>query len=531
MTPVARSYYGSSPRGSGSAGSMGRRLFGVVAAVAVVGTLFCAATRPAGAQAGAVVEDVSSQVRHVQVTLFKSKTLKIDSPFATVAVGQTDIADVRAMTNSTIYVQGKKVGTTNISVFDTKNQLVTVIDLEIVPDTGTLRNKIAASTGGSGISVSSAGGQVVLGGEASDAVSASRAVAVAKGLSPDAPIVDAMKVAASQQVMLKVRILEVDRTAGRALGVNWQLNGSKAQGSTGLGIYSAQEQFVTNVNGVPAVASTISVAQNPAASNSATGVGLSGVFTGASAGAAPFGSLMANIINSHGVNLNALISALEDKGLVKTLAEPDLIALSGVTAKFHAGQNIPVPTVQPGVSGGVPTVSVVYTPCGVDLAFVPTVLNNGLIDLQMHPSVCNISTVSSVQVDGTTLPTLTIREAETTVELRDGQSFAIAGLLQSTTTEDISQLPYLGSIPILGAMFRSTSFQKQETDLVVIVTPHLVKPASPGQHLETPLDTTLQANDVDLFLMGDLERKKKFTEYVTTGGDLKGPYGYILQAQ
>ncbi len=215
---------------------------------------------------------------------------------------------------------------------------------------------------------------------------------------------------------------------------------------------------------------------------------------------------------------------------MRRLAEPDLIALSGDTASFLAGGQFPVPVVQ-NTSGSVPTITVDYKSFGVQLTFMPTVLSNGLINLRLAPSVSEIDTTNSVVVSGFSIPALTTREARTTVELRDGQSFAIAGLLQSDVTENIDQLPWLGSVPVLGTLFSSKSYQKNETDLVVIVTPHLVKPAAPGDHLATPFDQRMQGNDVDIFAMGQLERKKKYTDYVSSGGDLVGPYGHIIEPE
>jgi pilus assembly protein CpaC len=159
------------------------------------------------------------------------------------------------------------------------------------------------------------------------------------------------------------------------------------------------------------------------------------------------------------------------------------------------------------------------------------VLNNGIINLQLNPSVTEVDTANSLNINGTTVPSLTERKAHTAVELRDGQSFAIAGLLQAQSSDTINQLPWVGNLPILGALFRSTDFQKNQTDLVIIVSPHLVRPVGPGQHLATPFDSTLQANDIDLFLMGDSERQKRYTDYVTSGGGLQGPYGHILGDQ
>ena len=195
----------------------------------------------AGAARAQVVED--APVRHITVTLNKSKTLTFRQPFTTAVIGSPDIADLLPMTDHTLYVQGKKVGMTNISVFDTDKRLVAVVDLEVAPDTASLHGKIAASTGSQNINVSSVNGQVVLSGEATDAVSAARAVDVAAGLAKDPsgkdlPVINAMKVAASQQVMLKVRFLEVDRTAGRDLGVNWFGGNKNGIGVSGLGAMS-----------------------------------------------------------------------------------------------------------------------------------------------------------------------------------------------------------------------------------------------------------------------------------------------------
>jgi pilus assembly protein CpaC len=488
----------------------------------------------AWAQDSGEASEIGGQVRHVSVTLFKSRTMKFDRPFATAVIGSPDIADILPMTDSQLYIQGKKVGTTNISVFDAKKQLVAVVDLEIVPDTGTLHSKIESSTGGSGIRVSSANGQVVLSGEASDAVAAARAVEVAKGLSPS-PVIDAMKIASSQQVMLKVRILEVDRNASRDLGVNWQtVSGKRVSGVSGSGGLQTQQPSFNNLNQTSTTGAPVGGLNNvPFNSSAATTAGLAaaGVFPGAASATVPFGSLLANVVNTGGVSIDSLISALETQNLVKSLAEPDLIALSGDSASFLAGGSIPVPTVQPGSGGAAPTISVQYKDFGVELDFTPTVLNNGLINLKLAPSVTEVNTANSVLVNGTTIPQLTKRSATTTIELRDGQSFAIAGLLQAGVNEDISQLPWLGSIPVLGALFRSTGFQKNETELVIIVSPHLVRPAPPGQRLATPFDHNLQSTDAELFLMGEVERKKKYTEYVTSGGDIKGPYGHILRAQ
>ena len=474
----------------------------------------------AEAQDAQAWQSQGDRARHIVVTLNKSRIFKIGQPFSSVIVGQPEFANVLPMTDNSIYIQGKKVGTTNVSVFaPNKQRLLGVLDLEVVPDTGNVGAKIQSSTGGGNIRVTSSNGQVVLSGEATDAVSAERAVSVAKGLSPNSPVVNAMKVSPSQQVMLKVRFLEASREAGNALGVNWFVFNNKGTRGIVTGIGSAAQAPRPSLSGV-----------NASGSAATTGAGvpaLSAVGSLAGTTSAPFGTALASLVNK-GASIDALITALESKGAVRRLAEPDLIALSGDTASFLAGGQFPVPVVQQS-SGTVPTITVDYKSFGVQLTFMPTVLSNGLINLRLAPSVSEIDTTNSVVISGFSIPALTTREARTTVELRDGQSFAIAGLLQSDIVENIDQLPWLGSVPVLGTLFRSTSYQKSETDLVVIVTPHLVKPAPPGSQLATPLDQRLQGNDVDIFAMGQLERKKKYTDYVSSGGDLAGPYGHIIE--
>jgi pilus assembly protein CpaC len=247
-------------------------------------------------------------------------------------------------------------------------------------------------------------------------------------------------------------------------------------------------------------------------------------------GAAPFSVALANLA-SKGGSLDVLLTALETKGLVRRLAEPDLIALSGDTASFLAGGEYPVPAVQPGGAGTVPVITVQYQPFGVQLAFTPTVLENGIINLRLAPSVSELNFAQAVTISGFNVPSINKREARTTVELRDGQSFSIAGLLQTDHRRNVSQLPWIGSVPVLGALFSSKSYVASDTDLVVIITPHLVAPAVPGQQLASPLDNTIPSNDVDFFLMGQMEQRKAFRDYITSGGNIQGPYGHIIGQQ
>jgi pilus assembly protein CpaC len=481
-------------------------VFAIAASIAVVGGGFASA-QPIESRASGAIQTEGATTRQVLVTQHKSLTVRLDRPFASTVVGAPDIADVLPMSDRVIYIQGKKIGTTNVSAFDQDKRLIAILDVEVAIDTRSLAAQIRSSTGSASIRVSSTNGQVVLSGQARDAVIADRALLIAKAVAGPIPVINAMSVASSQQVMLRVRFLEASRDAGRDLGVNWfAANGSRTRGfNTGLGGLSNQG---VGSGGLP-LFQTIET------------------FAGRTA-TAPFGVALANLVNSKGGSIDVLITALETKGLVRRLAEPDLVALSGDTASFLAGGQIPVPEVQAVALGAVPTITVKYKPFGVQLTFVPTVLANGIINLRLTPSVSEIDFANAVTINGVQIPALNLREARTTIELRDGQSFAIAGLLQTDGLRNISQVPWLGSVPVLGALFRSTSFQQRETDLVVIVTPHLVDPAVPGQRIATPLDRRLPSNDLDLFMMGQTDVRKKPSETVGAGTIPRGPYGYIM---
>ncbi len=466
-----------------------------------------------------VWENERADGRQLVVTVNKSRTIRIVKPFASAIVGATDIAEALPMSEHSLYIQGKKVGTTNLSIFDADKKLVSVIDVDVRLDTESLREKIASSTGSRGIRVSSSNGQIVLSGQVQNALIADQAMTLAKSMAgkdsggKDLPVANAMSIASAQQVMLRVRFLEATRTAGRDLGVNWFASNSAGNRGVNTGLGASQggpiSQAGSSPSGVP-LFQTLGT--------------LAGTTT-----SAPFGVALARVLNSGSGNIDLLISALETKGLIRRLAEPDLVALSGDTASFIAGGQIPVPSVQPS-AGSTPLITTEYKPFGVQLTFVPTVLANGVINLRLTPSVSELDYANAVVVSGFRIPALTLREARTTVELRDGQSFSIAGLLQSDGLRDISQVPWLGSVPVLGALFRSSSYQQNETDLVVIVTAHLVAPAVPGQKIASPLDSRAPSNDVDLFVLGQTDvRKQKSDDVVGPGGSDRGPpTGYIM---
>lgn len=525
-------------RDSGKEGA-GLRALGVVALGATL-ALFGSVDRAAAADrrgfSGGVFVSEMNDVQRVKVVVNKSRTFKVDTAFSTIVAGSSDVVDVKSLSDHLIYVQGKKTGSTNVILFDSSMKQIGILDVEVTLDIGNLQQNIASGTGTRGIRVSASEGQVVLSGTAADAVAAERALTIAKGSIPEGGIVvNAMSVAAPQQVMLEVRFLEVNRQAGRDLGVNLYAANANGTNVANTGRGGATGATVREPIG------GINTVQNPSGNTGGTPVGASptgslpilgtlGTLIGSAGGVAPipFGSLLTSLVRtSNGGSVDLLITALETKGLARRLAEPNLTTLSGDAARFLAGGEFPVP-IPTQSAAGFPTVTIDYKKFGVELAFVPTVLSRGVINLRVEPSVSELDFANAVTIQGTTVPSLTRRDARTTVELRDGQSFAIAGLLQTRNRQDVSQLPWIGSVPVLGALFGSKSYQQEETDLVIIVTPRLVAPAAPGQQLASPLDSRLPANDVDFFLNGQMEVRKRYDDYVNSGGEVKGPYGHII---
>ncbi|MEJ1160089.1 type II and III secretion system protein family protein [Prosthecomicrobium sp. N25] len=447
----------------------------VLAALAVASGLLAGvggtAFGPGEAAAQTLARKVSTANRlsNLRVSQGKSETLEIERAFTDITVGDPEIADVVPLTDRTLYVLGKKIGTTNISVFDRAKNLVGVIEVEVSHDVGRLGAELKTQVPTANIRVGTANGKVILSGTVRDAASLDKALTIARQFAPD--VINSLSVGTSQQVMLEVRFVEVNRSAERQLGVRW----SALQGKSGAA-------FLPNRGGPPESDRTWTYR----GAATTTTLPFGGVF----------GSLVAN-----GVNVDFLIRALEDQNVARRLAEPNLIALSGQPANFFAGGKIPI--VIPGTFGSPGTVE--YKEYGVKLAFTPTVLDTGLVNLKIAPSVSELDYANAVPLNGGLQPAITERSTETMVELRDGQSFAVAGLLQTRSETLLEQLPWVGSLPVLGALFRSTSFQKNETELVITVTPRLVRPMSPGVTAKTPFDSRVVGNDVDVFAAGRAE--------------------------
>lgn len=429
-----------------------------------------------------------SRVGRMQITLGTSESVRVNQPFAEIVVGDPETADVNPLTDQSLYVLGRKIGLTNVALFDASKKLVGVIDVEVTHDLSGLRDALKKSLPHARLKVRSINGRIMLEGMVQSAPAAERAMSLARDFAGDdkEKVTNALSVASNQQVNLEVRFVEVNRTAGKDLGVNWGLNGSNVSGGTGTG---------------PSIAN----------------VGL-----GALSNSLPFGAIVANVL-SRGINADVLITALEQKKLARRLAEPNLTALSGESASFHAGGEFPIP-----ISQDDGKIQIEFKEFGVKLDFTPVVLDDGLINLKVRPEVSEIDAANSIRFTNNSvlIPGLSVRKASTSVELRDGQSFAIAGLLQTVNSKTVDQIPWLGNVPVLGSLFRSSAFQKRETDLVIIVTARLARPVGNREQLQTPLDQVLSSNEPEFFLLGKTEVSKKQLDK-----KFNGVYGHIIDVE
>ncbi len=462
-----------------------------------------------------IMVGAGNRTASVVVPVGKSDDVRTDQPFVNVMVGNPEIADVNALTDHTLSILGKKIGTTRVSIYGADKRLIGVFDVEVSYDTSALAAELKRRFPHNTLRVSTVNGRILLTGTATDGVSLDEAIQVAKQFGPE--IINSVQVMQPQQVMLEVRFIEASREADRELGVQWNVGPRPGhQGNFIANIGSSQPAntlpITSNSNTSP-LTSLVNIAGSPVG-----GAGVIGTAT------APYGFIAASMV-AKGLQIDPMLNALEQRGLARRLAEPNLVALSGETASFLAGGEYPIPV--PGLGSGQITID--YKQYGVSLAFTPTVLNGSLINLKIIPEVSQLDPSNSVAVgNGIVVPALTVRRATTTLELRDGQSFVLAGLLQNNLSTAQQQLPWLGDVPVLGALFSSKSYQKNETDLIIIVTPHLVNPTRPGDEVRTPLDTALPANDLDFFLKNTPEVLRTSVR----GGGAKverGPIGHMLE--
>ena len=447
-----------------------KRLAAIAAGSIVMIGLPMAAATPAAAQVS-LMADNGVSAGQLDVPMNKSQVVRSDRPFAKALVGNPDIADVLPLTSSSLYVLGKKMGTTSLTLYDRRSQLIAVIDIAVGPDVTGLKRQLGELMPGDRVGARIANDSLVLDGTVSSSIAADRAMQLAETYAPG-KVVNMMSVGAAQQVMLEVRFSEIKRSALKQIGAGFFVNNGSG-GSFG-GAIGGGASLTPDATG-------------------AGKLGLGAILDS-------FG-ILTKRFGAFGLNFQGALDALERKGAITTLAEPTLVALSGETASFLAGGEFPIPVAQNSSSGGGNNITVEFKPFGVSLAFTPTVLADGVINMIVAPEVSSIDRSASISVGNLSIPGLQTRRAKTVIELRDGESFALAGLLRKDFQDTVRQFPGLGSIPIIGTLFRSTNFQRDETELGIIVTPHLVRPVRAGA-LKLPTDRVTPPSEADLFLLG-----------------------------
>jgi len=431
-----------------------------------------------------------------KVRLFIGESLVINSPvqIKRLSLAAPDIVDAVVLSPRQFYLTARAVGTTHLTLWDEGDRVITVLDVEVTPNLARLKEKLQEILPGEDIQVTATHDGVTLYGNVSSTVRLSQALAIAVAFIPPEVtegkggsllkrdrVFNLLQVTGVQQVMLEVRVAEMARSLTRRLGINFTAVASQAM--FGLSML-----------------------------NNLTAIGPSRL-----AGDVDFSPAINAItrFSKGGVTVTHFIDALKENGLVKILAEPTLVTLSGQEASFLAGGEFPVPLVRAF------SADVVFKSFGVGLVFTPTVLSDNKISMRVAPEVSELDFANAVNFGGFVIPALTTRRASTVIELADGQSFAIAGLISESVRENVAKFPLLGDIPILGALFRSSEYQKSETELIIIVTPHLVKPLDVARQT-LPTDQFIEPNDAEFYLLGQLAGQGR------PGGKLDGKFGYIV---
>lgn len=447
-------------------------------------------TPPARAQAMTPVVSTTPGAQTIGLEVGSGRSVPLPQPAATLFVAAPDIADVQAPAQArSFFVTAKKPGRTTIYALDGSGRQIAVLEVSVTQPLSAIRQHLSRAFPDLKAEVESTPAGLVVSGSVTNPMEAAATVeAVRQFVGETQPVVNRLAVTGSTQVNLRVRVAEVSRTVTEELGFNWESFFSF--GNFSFGIATGRDALVGT-----------------------------DTFLRAASGAAaiPLGYRNGN------VDVNAIVDALARDGLVTILAEPNLTAVSGETASFLAGGEFPIP-----VSRRDDEITIEFKKFGVSLDFTPTVMSGGRISMRVRPEVSELTDEGAVNIRNLVIPALSVRRAETTVELGSGQSFAIAGLLQDNTRNTVDQVPGLGKIPVLGALFSSSRFQREETELVIVVTPYLVRPTGGPASLRLPTDGYAPPTDLERIFLNRLNRPGQ--PLVGPGGArLSGDAGFILE--
>ena len=454
----------------------------------VLATVLALSTALPAAAATAPIATIAAAGGELALEANRGMLVRLPAPAAAVLVANPEIADVVVKSPTLVHVIGKRAGETTLIAVDAADVVLANATVRVTHNLSALAGALGSLLPGSAVLPRTVAGGLVLTGTVASAIEAEEANRLAAGfVAQGERVVNQLRFAGPNQVNLRVRVAEVSRDTVKRLGFNFDV--IPTIGSITFGLATGR---------LPAAAGSVLTRAN----------GEGNIFARSSDG---------------NVDVSAVIDALETEGLVTMLAEPNLTALSGETASFLAGGEFPIPVVQ-----GDGSTSVEFKKFGVALAFTPTVLDAARVSLRVAPEVSALSNAGAVAVNGFNIPALTTRRAETTVELGSGQSLAIAGLLQNNTAQDIREFPWLADLPIIGALFRSTEFSRDETELVILVTPYLVRPAASATALALPTDGFRAPTDAGRVLAGEAWQQRQPARPVPATPRLAGPVGFIV---
>lgn len=431
------------------------------------------ATLPSAAHAQPPAVKPSNEIL---VAVGSGHLVRLPGTMSDLFVANSSIADVQVRSTNQIYIYGQSPGETTIYATNKAGKVIYSTNVRVGNNIDSIDDLLRMAMPNAQIRATPMNGLVLLTGTVSspaDIEDATRMVETYVG--PGTKILNRLKAATPLQVMLRVRIAEVSRSVSKSIGFNMM-----SRDNSGGFLFGLFKGAPGTIKDVPA-----QVAPMPP-----RGPGTEYTFT-----TDPLKYTIGAAGNLFGMNVLAALDLAEASGGVSTLAEPTLVALSGETASFLAGGEFPIP-----ISSGLGGTSVEYKSYGVGLAFTPIVLDDGRISMRVRPEVSELSSQGAVKIGGFEVPAVTTRRAETTVELGSGQSFVIGGLLSNSSNNSVDKAPWLGDLPVLGALFRSNSFRRAETELVIVVTPYLVKPVSDSQ-IALPTDGFRMANDAERVLL------------------------------
>jgi pilus assembly protein CpaC len=474
-----------------------------------IGLPLALALATATAQPAALfAQSASSAVGMVEVNTGRGKLVTLSTPMSDVFVADDQVADVQVRSPTQIYIFGKQPGETTVSATSRSGKVVYSSTVRVGNNYDSIGSMLRLAMPEAQISATPMNGLVLLTGtvaQPQDAAEAERLVQAYVG--DKTQVLSRLKTATPLQVNLQVRIAEVSRNFAKNIGAN--LTSIDGTGGFKFGVATGRSpatNFTTdpglplgmgqNVVGYGIDPTSVTYLPNGQIDPTSLKV-IEKPGTNITKGSEP--TTLGALTKVFGLNLLGALDLGETLGQVSTLANPNLTALSGETASFLAGGEIPIP-----ISQGLGAVAIEYKQYGISLAYTPTVLSDGRISLRVRPEVSQLSSAGAVQFQGTSIPALTTRRAETTLELGSGQSMVIGGLLQNTTQNSITQAPGLGNIPILGALFRSNGWQRNETELVIVITPYLVKPVTNAADIALPTDGYRAPTDLGRVLMGQL---------------------------